>query len=153
MSDYDGLVEYRDDSDVRNMIVSYRMHKRKSIESYVLPKDCDITITASFEESIPRNDASIEIVVMEEHESSNSTEDSVRTNISGTELPFLVEPIHSHHGRDFQTGISILLFFYSKTKDDSELFCTHTLPAAESNKWTPSQIGLPYPKHASLPAL
>ncbi|KAF3678680.1 hypothetical protein FXO37_04261 [Capsicum annuum] len=71
MSDYDGLVECRNDSDVRDMIVSYRMHKKKSIKIYTLPKDCDITISASFEESIPRNDASAEIVVMEEHESPN----------------------------------------------------------------------------------
>ncbi|KAF3648298.1 hypothetical protein FXO38_18243 [Capsicum annuum] len=71
MSDSDGLVECRNDSDVRDMIVSYRMHKKKSIEIYTLPKDYDITISASFEESIPRNDASAEIVVMEEHESPN----------------------------------------------------------------------------------
>ncbi|KAF3646477.1 hypothetical protein FXO38_19141 [Capsicum annuum] len=73
MSDYNGLVECCDDSDVRDVIVSYRMRKRKSIEIYTLPKDCDITISASFEESIPRNDASAEVVVMEEHESPNST--------------------------------------------------------------------------------
>ncbi|PHT32298.1 hypothetical protein CQW23_28635 [Capsicum baccatum] len=73
MSNYDGLVECRDDLDVRNMIVSYRMHKRKSIIICTLSKDCDITISASFEESISRNDASAEVVVMEEHESPNST--------------------------------------------------------------------------------
>ncbi|PHT35856.1 hypothetical protein CQW23_23556 [Capsicum baccatum] len=73
MSDYDGLVECRDDSDVRDMIFSYRMHKRKSIENYTLPKDCDITISVSFEESILRNDASEEVVVMEEHDSPNTT--------------------------------------------------------------------------------
>ncbi|KAF3682725.1 hypothetical protein FXO37_02198 [Capsicum annuum] len=72
MSDCDGLVECRDDSDVMGMIVSYKMHKKKSIEIYTLPKDCDISIYASFEESIPRNDASAEIVVMEEYESPNS---------------------------------------------------------------------------------
>ncbi|PHT65377.1 hypothetical protein T459_29802 [Capsicum annuum] len=73
ISDYDGLVECRDDSDVRDMIVSNRMHKRKSIEFYTLPKNCDITISASFEKNIPRNDALAEVMVMEEHESPNST--------------------------------------------------------------------------------
>ncbi|PHT31461.1 putative protein phosphatase 2C 33 [Capsicum baccatum] len=76
ISDYDGLVECRDDSNVRDMIVSNRMHKRNSIEIYTLPKNCDITISVSFEKNIPRNDASLEVMVMEEHESPNSTEKS-----------------------------------------------------------------------------
>ena len=74
MSNSDGLVECRNDSDVRDMIVSYRMHKKKSIEIYTLPKDYDITISASIEESISRNDAPAEVEVMEEHESPNSTD-------------------------------------------------------------------------------
>jgi len=73
INDYDGLVECRDDSDVKNMIVSYKMHKGKSFEIYTLPKDCDIIISTSLEESIPSNDVSEEVIVMEEHQSSNAT--------------------------------------------------------------------------------
>ncbi|KAH0775988.1 hypothetical protein KY290_007399 [Solanum tuberosum] len=71
INDYDGLVECRDDSDVKDMIVSYKMHKGKSFEIYTLPKDCDIVISTSLEESIP--DVSEEVIVMEEHQSSNAT--------------------------------------------------------------------------------
>ncbi|KAH0742800.1 hypothetical protein KY290_030793 [Solanum tuberosum] len=49
------------------------MHKGKSFEIYTLPKDCDIIISTSLEESIPSNDVSEEVIVMEEHQSSNAT--------------------------------------------------------------------------------
>ncbi|XP_060186052.1 uncharacterized protein LOC132615462 [Lycium barbarum] len=77
VSDYEGLVECRDDSDVRNMLVSYKRHKEKSIEIYALSKDCDIFM--STEENSSRENASEEVneVFVEELESANSTGSNV----------------------------------------------------------------------------
>ncbi|KAH0699977.1 hypothetical protein KY290_014786 [Solanum tuberosum] len=74
INDYDGLVECGDDSDVRNMMVSYKMHKKKLIEIYTLSKNYNIVMSTSLGEYEPRDNTSEEVneVIMEEHELANS---------------------------------------------------------------------------------
>lgn len=73
ISDYDGLVECRDDSDVMNMFFSYKMYKEKPIEIYTLSKNYDIF--ESPEEDSYTNNVSEEVseAIAEEHEPTNST--------------------------------------------------------------------------------
>lgn len=75
INDYDGLVECGDDSDVRNMMLSYKMHKKNLIEIYTLSKNYNIVMSTSLGEHDPRDNASEEVneVIMEEHELANST--------------------------------------------------------------------------------
>ncbi|KAH0635831.1 hypothetical protein KY289_035746 [Solanum tuberosum] len=75
INDYDGLVECGDDSDVRNMIVSYKMHKKKLIKNFTLSKNYNIVMNTSLGEHDPRDNTSEEVneVIMEEHELANST--------------------------------------------------------------------------------
>ncbi|XP_060169316.1 uncharacterized protein LOC132600257 [Lycium barbarum] len=75
ISDYDGLLECRDDLDVRKMLVSYKTHKEKSIQIYTPPKNCDIFMNTFLEENSYSENESEEVneEVMEEHESANST--------------------------------------------------------------------------------
>ncbi|KAH0657638.1 hypothetical protein KY289_026386 [Solanum tuberosum] len=74
INDYDGLVECGDDSDVRNMMVSYKTHKKKLIEIYMLSKNYNIVMSTSLGEHDPRDNTSEEVneVIMEEHELANS---------------------------------------------------------------------------------
>ncbi|KAH0657061.1 hypothetical protein KY285_031943 [Solanum tuberosum] len=74
INDYDGLVECGDDSDVRNMMVSYKMHKKKLIKIYTLSKNYNIVMSTSLGEHDPRDNTSEEVneVIMEEHELANS---------------------------------------------------------------------------------
>ncbi|KAH0781470.1 hypothetical protein KY290_001068 [Solanum tuberosum] len=67
-------VECGDDSDVRNMMVSYKMHKKKLIEIYTLSKNYNIVMSTSLGEHDPRDNTSEEVneVIMEEHELANS---------------------------------------------------------------------------------
>ncbi|XP_075074817.1 uncharacterized protein LOC142162369 [Nicotiana tabacum] len=53
ISDYDGLVECHDDQDIKNMLVSYRMHKERPIEIYTLLKN-DIFMSTSLREDSSR---------------------------------------------------------------------------------------------------
>lgn len=73
INDYYGLVECHDNIVAKDMIVSYKMHKGKSFEIYTLSMDCDIVISTFLDEIIPSSDVSEEVIVMEEHQSSNST--------------------------------------------------------------------------------
>ncbi|WMV55928.1 hypothetical protein MTR67_049313 [Solanum verrucosum] len=74
INDYVGLVEYGDDSDVRNMMVSYKMHKKKLIEIFTLSKNYNIVMNTSLGEHDARDNTSEEVneVSMEEHELANS---------------------------------------------------------------------------------
>ncbi|KAH0765106.1 hypothetical protein KY285_000977 [Solanum tuberosum] len=61
--------------DVRNMMLSYKMHKKNLIEIYTLSKNYNIVMSTSLGEHDPRDNASEEVneVIMEEHELANST--------------------------------------------------------------------------------
>ncbi|MCD7465224.1 hypothetical protein HAX54_000817, partial [Datura stramonium] len=74
ISDYDGLEECRDDSNVRNMILSYKMHKEKPIEIYTLSQDYDIFMSTFLGENSSRNNVLEEVneAAVEEHKT-NST--------------------------------------------------------------------------------
>jgi len=60
ISDYDGLVECHDDQDIKNMLVSYRMHKERPIEIYTLLKN-DIFMSTSLGENSSRGNESEEV--------------------------------------------------------------------------------------------
>jgi len=72
ISDYDGLVECHDDQDIKNMLVSYKMHKERPIEIYTLLKN-DIFMSTSLGENSSRGNESEKVMEAEEHESTNST--------------------------------------------------------------------------------
>ncbi|KAH0635747.1 hypothetical protein KY289_035662 [Solanum tuberosum] len=74
INDYDGLVECGDDSEVRNMMVSYKMHKKKLFKIYTLSKNYNIVMSTSLGEHDPRDNTSEEVneVIMEERELANS---------------------------------------------------------------------------------
>ncbi|XP_070057961.1 uncharacterized protein [Nicotiana tomentosiformis] len=73
ISDYDGLVECRDDSDIKNMLLSYERHKDKSIDIYTLRKN-DIFMSSFLGENSSRENSSEQVseTIVEEHESANS---------------------------------------------------------------------------------
>ncbi|KAF3615522.1 hypothetical protein FXO38_24143 [Capsicum annuum] len=72
MNDYDGLVECCDDSDVKDMLSSYKMHKKKPIVIYTLSKNYDIFENTSLEENNYRDNVSEEVnEAAEENEPTN----------------------------------------------------------------------------------
>ncbi|PHT45573.1 hypothetical protein CQW23_14731 [Capsicum baccatum] len=72
MNDYDGLVECCDDSDVKDMLFSYKMYKEKPIEIYTLSKNYDIFEDPSLEENNYRDNVSEGVnEAVEEHEPTN----------------------------------------------------------------------------------
>ncbi|PHT99345.1 hypothetical protein BC332_31688 [Capsicum chinense] len=72
MNDYDELVEYCDDSDLKDMLSSYKMHKKKSIEIYTLTKNYDVFENTSLEENNYMDNVSEEVnEAVQEHEPTN----------------------------------------------------------------------------------
>ncbi|KAH0638823.1 hypothetical protein KY285_035409 [Solanum tuberosum] len=79
-------VQCGDDSEVRNMMVSYKMHKKKLIEIYTLSKNYNIVMSTSLGEHDPRDNTSEEVneVIMEEHELANSAgSNTVKRKVRG----------------------------------------------------------------------
>ncbi|KAM3233192.1 hypothetical protein P3L10_018551 [Capsicum annuum] len=78
MNDYDGLVECCDDSDVKDMLSSYKMHKKKPIVIYTLSKNYDIFENTSLEENNYRDNVSEEV--------NEAAEENEPTNFAGSNI-------------------------------------------------------------------